>query len=146
MVSGYILGISCGYHDSAASLIKDGKVLGACEEERFTGIKHDSSFPINTINWLVEEFKIKPNDLKAVCFYENPELKLDRIETSTKKGGWKNFFTRLKIISKNKKVYKDTISQLETLRGSETQLIYCDHHLSHLAYSYYTSPFNDTVS
>ena len=145
MVSGYILGISCGYHDSAASLIKDGKVLGACEEERFTGIKHDSSFPINTINWLVEEFKIKPNDLKAVCFYENPELKLDRIETSTKKGGWKNFFNRLKIISRNKKVYKDTISQLETLRGGETQLIYCDHHLSHLAYSYYTSPFNESA-
>ena len=145
MISGYILGISCGYHDSAASLIKDGKVLGACEEERFTGIKHDSSFPINTINWLVKEFKIKPNDLKAVCFYENPELKLDRIETSTKKGGWKNFFNRLKIISRNKKVYKDTISQLETLRGSETQLIYCDHHLSHLAYSYYTSPFNESA-
>jgi len=145
MVSGYILGISCGYHDSAASLIKDGKVLGACEEERFTGIKHDSSFPINTINWLVEEFKITPNDLDAVCFYENPKLKLDRIETSTKKGGWKNFFSRLKIISKNKKVYKDTISQLESLRGSKTQLIYCDHHLSHLAYSYYTSPFKESA-
>lgn len=145
MIRGYILGISCGYHDSAASLIKDGKVLGACEEERFTGIKHDSAFPINTINWLVSEFKITPNDLEAVCFYENPKLKLDRIETSTKKGGWKNFFTRLKIISKNKKVYKDTISQLETLRGSKTQLIYCDHHLSHLAYSYYTSPFNESA-
>jgi len=145
MINGYILGISCGYHDSAAALIKDGKVLGACEEERFTGIKHDSSFPINTINWLVEEFEITPNDLKAVCFYENPELKLDRIETSTKKGGWKNFFNRLKIISRNKKVYKDTISQLETLRGNETQLIYCDHHLSHLAYSYYTSPFIESA-
>ena len=145
MVSGYILGISCGYHDSAASLIKDGKVLGACEEERFTGIKHDSSFPINTINWLIEEFKITPNDLDAVCFYENPKLKLDRIETSTKKGGWKNFFSRLKIISRNKKAYKDTISQLESLRGSKTQLIYCDHHLSHLAYSYYTSPFNESA-
>jgi len=94
---------------------------------------------------LVEEFEITPNDLKAVCFYENPELKLDRIETSTKKGGWKNFFNRLKIISRNKKVYKDTISQLETLRGKETQLIYCDHHLSHLAYSYYTSPFIESA-
>lgn len=145
MVNGYILGISCGYHDSAASLIKDGRVLGACEEERFTGIKHDSSFPINTINWLISEFKITSNDLEAICFYENPKLKLDRIETSTKKGGWINFFSRLKIISKNKKVYKDTISQLESLRGSKTQLIYCDHHLSHLAYSYYTSPFNEAA-
>ena len=145
MVRGYILGISCGYHDSAASLIKDGKVLGACEEERFTGIKHDSSFPINTINWLIDEFKITSNELEAICFYENPKLKLDRIKTSTKKGGWKHFFSRLKIISNNKKVYKDTISQLESLRGSKTQLIYCDHHLSHLAYSYYTSPFKESA-
>lgn len=145
MINGYVLGISCGYHDSAASLIKDGKVLGACEEERFTGIKHDSSFPINTINWLIEEFKITPDDLVAICFYENPKLKLDRIETSTKKGGWKNLLSRLKIISKNKKIYKDTILKLESLRGSKTELVYCDHHLSHLAYSYYTSPFTESA-
>ena len=100
MVNGYILGISCGYHDSAASLIKNGRVIAACEEERFTGIKHDSSFPINTINLVIEEFKITPNDLTAICFYENPKLKLYRIETSTKKGGWKNLLSRLKIISK----------------------------------------------
>ena len=50
---GYILGISCGYHDSAAALVKDGLVVG-CEEERFTGIKHDNSFPQNTIEWLLE--------------------------------------------------------------------------------------------
>lgn len=145
MVNGYILGISCGYHDSAASLIKNGRVIAACEEERFTGIKHDSSFPINTINWLIEEFKITPNDLTAICFYENPKLKLDRIETSTKKGGWKNLLSRLKIISKNKKIYKDTILKLESLRGSKTELVYCDHHLSHLAYSYYTSPFTESA-
>lgn len=145
MINGYVLGISCGYHDSAASLIKDGKVLGACEEERFTGIKHDSSFPINTINWLIEEFKITPDDLVAICFYENPELKLDRIQTSTKKGGWKSLFSRLKIISRNKKVYKDTILKLESLKGATTELIYCDHHLSHLAYSYYTSPFKQSA-
>ena len=145
MASGYVLGISCGYHDAAASLIKDGKVLGACEEERFTGIKHDSSFPINTINWLISEFKVEPNDLEAICFYENPELKLDRIEKSTKKGGWKNYFSRLKIISRNKKEYKDTQLKLENLRGSKTKLIYCDHHTSHLAYSYYTSPFKESA-
>ena len=54
MKKGYILGISCGYHDSAAALIDSstGRVLGACEEERFTGIKHDSAFPTNTIDWL----------------------------------------------------------------------------------------------
>ena len=58
----YILGISCGYHDSAASLIKDGIVLGACEEEKFTGIKHDSSFPHNTIDWLF--INVKPPEIR----------------------------------------------------------------------------------
>ena len=59
MVKGYILGIACGYHDSSAALIKDGRVLGAVEEERFTGIKHDSSFPVNTIKWLLDYNKIR---------------------------------------------------------------------------------------
>tara|TARA_R110000851_G_scaffold126741_3_gene258396 strand:- start:1630 stop:3342 length:1713 start_codon:yes stop_codon:yes gene_type:complete len=145
MKGGYILGISCGYHDSAASLIKDGKVLGACEEERFTGIKHDSSFPINTINWLMKEYGVTPANLEAITFYENPKLKLDRISHSTKKGGWKYFFNRLKIISRNKNAYKDLQSQIESLRGEHTQLYYCDHHMSHLAYSYYTSEFKESA-
>jgi carbamoyltransferase len=145
MVSGYILGISCGYHDSAAALIKDGKVLGACEEERFTGIKHDSSFPINTINWLMELYSITPDSLDAICFYENPEKKLDRIIESTKKGGWKNFFSRRRIISRNKKSYNDIKGQLDDLRGKDTKIIFCDHHLSHLSYSYYTSPFKESA-
>ena len=68
MSNGYILGISCGYHDSAAALIKDGNVLGACEEERFTGIKHDSRFPINTIKWLMKTYKVTPDTLNAICF------------------------------------------------------------------------------
>ena len=84
-MEGYILGISCGYHDSAAALIKDGKVLGAVEEERFTGIKHDSSFPINTINWLYDEFKISGEDISAVTFYDNPDNKIDRIENLLKR-------------------------------------------------------------
>ena len=72
----YVIGISCGYHDSAASLIKDGKVLGACEEERFTGIKHDFSFPTQAINSIFKKFKISNDDLDSICFYENPDLKL----------------------------------------------------------------------
>ena len=62
MVSGYILGISCGYHDSAATLVKDGQVIAACEEERFTGIKHDSSFPHNTLNWFFDKFNISKDN------------------------------------------------------------------------------------
>ena len=76
---GYILGIAAGYHDSAASLVKDGKVLGAVEEERFTGIKHDDSFPQNAIEWLFKEFKVDSKNLDAICFYETPSKKINRI-------------------------------------------------------------------
>ena len=142
MSKGYILGISCGYHDSAAALIKDGKVLGAVEEERFTGIKHDSSFPIETIKWLYSEFKIQKDDVDAICFYENPNLKLDRIDKSTKRGGILNYFKRKKILSRNEKEYKKLDTLLNSIKGDNTKIIYGDHHLSHVAYSYYTSNFN----
>ena len=87
----YILGIACGYHDSSAALILDGLVIGAMEEERFTGIKHDATFPTNAINWLYKDNKITGNDISVVTFYENPKLKLERIEESTKRGGLVNF-------------------------------------------------------
>ena len=99
---GYILGISCGYHDSAACLLKDGIVLGACEEERFTGIKHDYSFPKNTINWLYERFNITKDDITQVAFYDNPKKKLNRIKWSTLRGGIFYYFKRKKIVERNK--------------------------------------------
>jgi carbamoyltransferase len=141
MSKGYILGISCGYHDSAASLIKDGKVLGAVEEERFTGIKHDSSFPLESIKWLYSEFKVNKDDVDAICFYETPDLKLDRITASTKRGGFFNILKRNKIISRNKTEYKKLDTLLNVITGNNTKIIFSDHHLSHVAYSYYTSPF-----
>ena len=113
MKTGYILGISCGYHDSAVSLVHNGDVLYACEEERFTGIKHDFSFPIHAINSIFKKFKISNDDLDSICFYENPDLKLDRIQQTTKRGGWKNFFKRKNIISNNKKSYKKILTQLQ---------------------------------
>lgn len=142
MSKGYILGISCGYHDSAAALIHNGKVLGAVEEERFTGIKHDSSFPIETIKWLYSEFKINKDDVEAICFYENPQLKIDRIKKSTKRGGLLNYFKRKKIISRNKKEYNKLYKTLNSIKGKDTKIVFGDHHLSHIAYSYYTSPFD----
>jgi carbamoyltransferase len=142
MSKGYILGISCGYHDSAAALIKDGKVLGAVEEERFTGIKHDSSFPIETIKWLYSEFRIEKDDIDAICFYENPNLKLDRIDKSTGRGGVLNYFKRKKILNRNEKEYKKLDTLINSIKGNNTKIIYGDHHLSHVAYSYYTSNFD----
>ena len=138
-MEGYILGISCGYHDSAAALIKDGEVLGACEEERFTGIKHDSSFPVNTINWLYDEFKIEGSDIQSIAFYDNPKKKLKRIEKSVKRSPLIEYFNRKKIIRRNK-VKTTTIEiQMRKITHKNVDVFYGDHHLSHVAYSYYTS-------
>ena len=73
------LGISAFYHDSAACLVVDGKVIAAAEEERFTGIKHDESFPINAINWILQSERIKLNSIDQVCWYENPKIKRKRV-------------------------------------------------------------------
>lgn len=141
-MEGYILGISCGYHDSAAALIKDGKVLGAVEEERFTGIKHDSSFPTNTIKWLYDEFNITGNDIEIVAFYDNPIEKIDRIKTSVKKGPISQIFNRNSIIKRNIQKYKKFESQIYGITSNKVKVFYSDHHLSHAAYSYYTSPYD----
>jgi carbamoyltransferase len=137
----YILGIACGYHDSSAALILDGLVIGAMEEERFTGVKHDSTFPTNAINWLYKDNKITGNDISVVTFYENPKLKLERIEESTKRGGLINFFKRKSIIDSNKEQAKEIESKIYEITNPNIILAYGDHHLSHIAYSYYTSPF-----
>src|SRR6056300_1150426 len=123
-MEGYILGISCGYHDSAAALIKDGKVLGAVEEERFTGIKHDSSFPVNTIKWLYDEFKISGEDITAVAFYDNPKNKLDRIEKSVKRGPLTEYFNRKKIIKRNKDKFKTFEGQVFAITNQSVSLYY----------------------
>ena len=78
-MNNYILGISCFYHDSACCLLKDDKILCAFQEERFTRIKFDNSFPINSIKKCLEFAKIKINDVSCISFYEDPSLKLDRI-------------------------------------------------------------------
>jgi carbamoyltransferase len=137
----YILGIACGYHDSSAALILDGVVIGAMEEERFTGVKHDATFPTNAINWLYKDNKITGNDISVVTFYENPKLKLERIEESTKRGGLVNFFKRKSIIDSNKAQAKEIESKIYEITNPNIILAYGDHHLSHIAYSYYTSPF-----
>ncbi len=136
----YILGISSGYHDSAAALIRNGEVIGAVEEERFTGIKHDSAFPINAIKWLLESENISGTNIDTVCFYENPKLKLERIQKSTKRGGIFREVHRQEILYRNKQAYKSVEKEIKKLFPN-SNLFYSEHHLSHLAYSFYTSPY-----
>jgi carbamoyltransferase len=148
METRYILGISCGFHDSAAALIGNGKILGAVEEERFTGIKHDSSFPNNSINWLLEEFQLSKDDIECIAFYEKPEIKLDRIEKSTKvEPSWKTLFKTPdnKILKRNQEQYDSIIQDIENLKGKNTKTHFVEHHQAHVAYSYYTSSFKNAI-
>jgi carbamoyltransferase len=124
----YILGISAYYHDSSACLFQDGKLVFACEEEKFTGIKHDSSFPINTIEYIKQNYTDK---FDLICYYEKPSLKLLRAF----KHNWRSIprilYTNIKLWFELNKICKN--------------IFYSTHHMSHMAYSYYTSPFNDAT-
>ena len=75
----YVLGISAFYHDSAATLLKNGEIIAAAQEERFTRKKHDSSFPVNSIEFLLDYSKIKIQDIDSIVFYEKPFLKFERL-------------------------------------------------------------------
>ena len=132
----YIIGISYGFHDSAVALIQNGQVLNAVEEERFTGIKHDNQFPINSINWILKNNKINGQQISAVCYYENPKLKYDR----DWKSYWKYFF-------KNPFKFPKRLNHLDELEQifPLSKIIYNSHHLSHLSYSYFTSDFKESA-
>jgi carbamoyltransferase len=136
------LGISAFYHDSAACIVRDGEVVAAAEEERFTGIKHDSSFPHNTIKWLLKSTNIKIDDIDEVHWYEDPETKDDRVKTIFSKRPIKTFFLRRRY-NKNRK----TNSPEDLLKGIgyTGKIIYHDHHYSHAAFSYFTSPYRDAA-
>ena len=141
----YILGLSFGYHDSAAALFKDGVVLHAVEEERFSGIKHDNSFPKKSIEWILKTENIKTTDIDTVCYYENPYTKKSRIINVAKRTFFKN------PISNTKTLFKTyfTSSNLDTLFRTEihpnVKIVYGDHHLSHKAYTYFTSTFDNSA-
>ena len=139
------LGLSAFYHDSAAALVIDGKVVCAIEEEKLSGEKHDSSFPFKAIQWCLEYAKITIDESDVVCWYENPELKFERVkETIGKWGGlrfpmkWRHFLKRWNQTEGNLKGILKSI-------GYEGTITYTPHHCSHLAFSYYTSPFDKAI-
>ena len=101
-----VLGISSFYHDSGAALVKDGKILSAVQEERFTRIKHDNSFPYNSINHCLKENKLKIEDIDEIVFYENPKLKMDRILKTFISDAPRNFGLFSKAFSSQYKKWK----------------------------------------
>ena len=136
------LGISAFYHDSAACISYGNNILAAAEEERFTGIKHDSSFPINAIKWLLSSTVRDISQIQEVHWYENPDTKDDRVNNIFNKRPIKTFFLRQRY---NKDRKNNSPEALLKNLGYTGKIIYHDHHYSHAAFSYYTSPYRDAA-
>ena len=139
-MSKYVLGISAYYHDSGATLICDGEILGAVHEERFSRIKGDSNFPEKSIEYLLKLANISPNQLSEVAYYENPYLKFDRQLSTFLYGNFAsiiNFIYTVKINIKKKLWVEREIKKF--LKNKS--IVLTDHHLSHAASAFYPSPF-----
>ncbi len=142
----YILGISCYYHDAAAALIHDGRLVAAAEEERFSRKKHDSGFPHLAIDFCLEQAGITAADLDYVVFYEKPLLKFQRILMSTL-GSYPlsmRVFRESMITWFNEKLWIKT-QILDKLRIPADKLLFAEHHLSHAASTFFASPFDEAA-
>jgi len=142
----YLLGISCYYHDSAAAILKDGDVVAAVEEERFSRIKFDDGFPKQAMDWCIKESGISPSDIDAVAFYDKPLLKFERLLDNYIAVAPRGLYSFLNVIPKwlHKRLWvKEEIKK--HLKGFKGKIIFPDHHLSHAAYAFYTSQFNEAA-
>jgi len=141
----YVLGISCFYHDAAACLIKDGEVLAAAEEERFTRKKHDADLPRNAIEYCLRVAGITVDQLDAVGFYEKPLLKFERILQSALQSfpqSW-GMFTKAMPVWFKQKLWIQT--EIESALGKKVPIYFIDHHLSHAASAFLVSPFEEAA-
>ncbi len=141
----YILGISAFYHDSAAALVKDGVVIAAAQEERFTRIKHDQSFPINAINYCLREADIDANQLSYVGYYEKPFIKFERLLKTYfayVPCGLFSFLKAMPVWLKHKLFLKSFIQDELNYTGD---IVFCEHHESHAASAFYPSPFKQAA-
>ncbi|MBU0480475.1 MAG: carbamoyltransferase [Proteobacteria bacterium] len=148
-----ILGISAFYHDSAAVLLVDGKIIAAAHEERFTRRKHDASFPVNAVKYVLAEGGLNVSDLDAVSFYDKPYLKFERLlETyhAFAPRGLMSFLSAMPVWIKEKLFMKKMLwDELEKVAGStirkRPKLLFPEHHLSHAASAFYPSPYEDAA-
>jgi carbamoyltransferase len=140
-----ILGISCFYHDSAACLVRDGEIVAAASEERFTRKKHDASYPHNAIRYCLEEGRIKSSDLDHVGFYDKPLLKFERIITSYLANFPRSYFAFMKAVPvwlREKLWTKDLIARELDYKG---EILFAEHHQSHAASAFLVSPFKEAA-
>lgn len=137
----YILGLSCYYHDASAALLKDGKVVAAAQEERFTRKKHDTSFPINAIKYCLNSQNITINDISYIGFYEKPLLKFERVLSQHLEMfpfGLKTFLSSMPSWINEKARVVDIIKKRLKYKGD---ILFIDHHMAHAAGSFLVSPF-----
>ena len=141
----YILGISAFYHDSAAALLKDGEIIAAAQEERFSRKKHDHAFPTQAINYCLQEAGIATDQLDLVVFYEKPFIKFNRIlETylHTAPRGLRSFLMSMPLWIGQKLWIPDLIKKSLLYKGT---LLFAEHHESHAASAFFPSPFKDAA-
>ena len=148
----YILGISAFYHDSAACLVEDGKIISAAQEERFTRKKHDSSYPFNAVNFVLNFSNIKLSDVDHIVFYEKPFLKFERLlETyvAFAPKGFQSFSRAMPIWLREKlfqkKLIIDCLKKHDEKFNDEKKILFSEHHLSHAASAFYPSPFDEAI-
>ena len=143
----HILGISCFYHDAAAVLLRDGHLVAAAEEERFSRKKHDYGFPINAINFCLEQAGIDRRELDYVVFYEKPFVKFDRIlitAMATFPRSAAVFRESMITWFKDKLWIKRTIQ--DQLKTPSDRVLFVDHHQSHAASAFFCSPFEEAAT
>ena len=140
-----ILGLSAFYHDSAACLVQDGKIVSAAQEERFTRKKHDAAFPINAIDFCLKNSNLTIVDIDYVAFYEKPFLKFERILDSYlayAPFGIKSFIKAVPLWVKQKLWMKELIKDKLGFKG---KIIFPEHHESHAASAFFPSPYQDAA-
>jgi carbamoyltransferase len=146
-----ILGVSAYYHDSAAALIEDGRVIAAAQEERFTRRKHDAAFPKNAVQYCLSEAQVPLSSLDAVVFYEKPFLKFERLlETymTTAPRGFRQFLMAMPVWLREKLFQKSLLAkELKEIDPDfdPEKLLFSEHHLSHAASAYFPSPFESAA-
>ena len=148
----FILGISAFYHDSAACIIKNGEIIAAAQEERFTRKKHDSSYPYNAIKFVLDYANLKLSEIDQIVFYEKPFLKFERL-LETYVGfapkGYAQFYKSIPIWLKEKLFQKNFIfnelKKHDKNFKSDKNIYFSEHHLSHAASAFFPSPFEEAI-
>ena len=148
----YILGISAFYHDSAACIISDGKIVAAAQEERFTRVKHDAGYPKNAVEFVLNYANLKLSDLDHIVFFEKPFLKFERLLETYVAFAPKGFVQFSKAMPTwlrdklfQKKQLMDHLKEHDNKFRDEKKLHFSEHHLSHAASAFYPSPFEEAI-